>query len=344
MRGKTPTDRQAFRRKLEAVAYFFFISMIATVWTGAGPALGEENANKHQASDKAAIVNGETIARGEFDGEVLAVQKAVLGFGKPLTVTQTSSIEADVLESMIRREILYQESRKSGIMPDEDAVNKEIKTLKQQFPDEKEFKNELNRQHISEEILRVRLERNNSLQQYIERNFSSKITVADSEMVTYYEGHLDSFRQPLQVCAAHIFIRTDPKGGASQKAEGRKKAEQILSKLKKGQDFAGLAREYSDGPTRSNGGDLGCLRTGQLDKQFERTVFALDPGKTSDIIDTEYGFHIFRVTDKKAETVLAYESVKDKIRQLLLSEKAKQEADLQARKLREKTDVEILVK
>ncbi|MBF0560175.1 MAG: peptidylprolyl isomerase, partial [Nitrospirae bacterium] len=134
-----------------------------------------------------------------------------------------------------------------------------------------------------------------------------------------------------------------PKGGASKKAEARKKAEQIMNKLKKGQDFAELARDYSAGPTRTTGGDLGCLRTGQLDKQFESLVFALKPGKTTDVIDTEYGFHIFKATDKKAETVLAYESVKEKLRQLLLEEKAKQEADIQARKLREKADVEILV-
>ena len=324
--------------KVVAFAGFVLVILYAAV-----PVFGEESSGGQQAPEKAATVNGVAIDRGELDGEIFAVQKALLGYGKPLTAGQVSSIQTEVLESMIRREILYQESRKSGIKPDENAVNKELKALKDQFPNETEFKNELVRRHVSEEILRFRLERNSAVQQYIDRNFATRITIADSEMVTYYEGHLDAFKQPPQACAGHIFVRTDPKGGATQREEGRKKAEQILGKLKKGQDFAELAREYSDGPTRTSGGDLGCLRPGQLDKEFESLVFGLKPGNITDVIDTEHGFHIFKVTDKKAETILAYESVKEKIRLLLVAEKARQEADLQARKLREQADVQILV-
>src|SRR5208337_5470174 len=126
-------------------------------------ALGEDR--KSQPADKAAIVNGTPIDRAEFDGELLMVQKAILGYGKPITATQVASIQKEVLESMVRREILYQESRKSGIKPDENAVEKEIKALKQQFANEAEYKNELNRRNIPEEILRSRMERNSVVQQ-----------------------------------------------------------------------------------------------------------------------------------------------------------------------------------
>ncbi|MBI5237019.1 MAG: peptidylprolyl isomerase [Deltaproteobacteria bacterium] len=299
---------------------------------------------KPQSADKVAIVNGVPIDRGEFDGEVLIIQKTLLGFGKPLACNQVASVQMEVLESMIRREILYQESRKSGIKPDENAVNKEIKTLRQQFSNETEYKNELGRMNITEEMLRSRIERSSSVQQYVERQFAAKITVKDNDMVTYYESHLDLFKQPLQTCVSHILIQTDPKWEKSRKQEARRKTEQILKNVKKGQDFAALAREQSDGPTRTNGGDIGCVKMGQLDKQFEGTVFALKPGETTDIIETDYGFHLFKVTDKKPETVLAYENVKEKIRQFLREEKAKQEADLQAKTLREKAAVEILMK
>lgn len=88
---------------------------------------------------------------------------------------------------------------------------------------------------------------------------------------------------------------------------------------------------------------MGYIRVGQLEKQFENAVFALKPGGTTDIIETDNGFHIFKVTDKKPESVLAYEEVKDKIQQFLREQKAKQEADLRAKTLREKADVEILL-
>ncbi len=319
---------------------FGLIAIVIGIMAMVSSALGEDR--KSQPADKAAIVNGTPIDKAEFDGELLIVEKAVLGYGKPITASQVSSLQKEVLERMVRREILYQESRKSGVKPDENAVDKEIKALKQQFANEAEYKNELNRRNIPEEILRSRMERNSAVQQYIERQFASKVTVTDSEMVSYYQSHLDLFKQPLQVRVSHILVLTDPKWEEVRKQEAHRKAEQILKDLKNGKDFAALAREQSDSPTRTNGGDLGYIKAGQLEKQFESAVLALKPGETTNIITTEYGFHLFKLTDKKPETVLAYENVKEKIQQFLREEKAKQEADLQARKLREKANVEIL--
>lgn len=323
--------------------FVLIAGLLLMVLPAAGPARGEETANKPQAAEKAAIVNGVPIDRAEFDGELLMVQKTLLEYGKPITSKQASSLQKEVLESMVRREILYQESRKSGIKSDENAVDKELKALKQQFASEAEYKNELSRRNITEEILRSRMERNSAVQQYIERQFAAKVTVTDSDMVSYYEGHLDLFKQPSQVRVSHILIRTDPAWDESRKKEARRKAEQIMEDLKTGKDFAVLAREQSDGPTRTNGGDLGYIKAGQLEKQFQSTVLPFKPGETTDIISTEYGFHIFKLTDKKPETVLAYESVKEKIQQFLREEKARQEADLYAKTLREKASVEILL-
>lgn len=305
------------------------------------PARGE--VKKAESEDKVAIVNGAPIYRGEFEGNVLMIQKNLLGFGKPLTCNQVASVRTDVLESMVRQEILYQESRKSGIKPDENAIDKEVKGLKQQFPNEAEYKNELRRRNISEEILHSRMEKNSSVQQYIERQFGAKTTVTDNDIVAYYEGHLDLFKQPLQVRVSHILIQMDPQMEAGRKQEARKKAEQILKDLKTGRDFAAIARERSDGPTRTNGGDLGYIRMGQLEKQLDGAVFSLKPGEISDVVETDYGFHIFKVVDRKPETVLAYDSVKERVRQYLVQEKAKHEAELRAKSLREKAAVEILL-
>ena len=303
------------------------------------PAQGE--VKKPQPADKVATVNGAPVERGEFDEEVLNIQKTLLGFGRPLTSNQVSSVRTEVLESMILREILYQESRKSGIKPDENAINQEIKTLRQQFSDETEYKNELNKRNISEEMLRSRLERNSSIQQYVGRQFSDKVKVTDAEIINYYESHLDLFKQPLQVRVSHILIQSESRWEAVRKQESRRKAEQVLKSLKKGQDFAALAREQSDGPTRTDGGDLGYIKMGQLEKQLESVVFSLKPGETSEVIETGYGFHLFKVIDRKPETILAYDNVKEQIQQHLIQEKAKQEADIHAKTLRGKADVEI---
>ena len=301
-----------------------FVCMMAV-----SSAMGETK--KNQKEEKVAVVNGAPIEKGEFDGEVFLIQKTVLGLGKPLSCEQVSSIRREVLESMIRRELLYQAARKSGIKPDESAINKDINSLKQQFSSETEYKNELSKRGINEEVLRAHIIRNSSVQKYIDKEFAKKVSVTDNEDLDYYEKNLNLFKQPLQFQVSQIFVQSDPKGDDSRKKELRGKAEKILKKLKDDQDFADLAREYSDGPTKNKGGDLGYLRMGQIDKRFESKIFALKKGEITDVIETDYGFHIFKVTDIKPETILAFEKVKDKIRQFLIEEKSKQEADLTPR-------------
>jgi len=298
---------------------------------------------KNQKEEKVAVVNGAQIEKGEFDGEVFLIQKTVLGLGKPLSCEQVSSIRREVLESMIRRELLYQGARKSGIKSDENAIKRDINSLKQQFSGETEYKNELSRRGINEEVLRARMVRNSLVQKYVDKEFTGKVNVTDKEIHDYYQKNIDFFKQPFQMRISHIFIQSDAKSSDSRKKELRGKAEKILKNLKDDQDFADLAREYSDGPTKNNGGDLGYLRKGQLEKQFESKVLALKKGEITDIIETEYGFHIFKVTDIKPETILAYENVKEKVKKFLVDEKTKQEADEYARKLREKSDVKILL-
>jgi peptidyl-prolyl cis-trans isomerase C len=327
---------------LNKISSFQIMALIIGLMTVVAPVQGEEK--KIQTPDKAAFVNGAPIDRSELEGEVLKIQKTVVGFGRPLTCAQVASIQTEVLESLIRREILYQEAKKTGIKIDQAAITKEMDALRKQFFTTAEYKNELMRRGLTEDTLRYRLEQNLAVQQYVERQFASKVAVSDNDMVSYYESHLEIFKQPLQVAASHILIQTDPKWEESRKQEARRKAEQILKSLRKGQDFSALAREQSDGPTRTSGGDLGYIKTGQLDMPLENVVFSLKQGEISDVVETSYGFHLFKVTDKKPETVLAYEKVKEKIRQFLRDEKAKQEADLRAKSLREKAAVEILLK
>ena len=319
--------------QIMAIMFGFMISVL--------PAWGDTK--KPQTEEKAAVVNGATITMEEFNGETLLVQRSVLGMGKPLTCAQIANIQKEVVESLIRREILYQESRKAGIKIDNKDITKEIDAIKKQFLSDAEYKNELTRRNLSEDTLHSQLERGLLIQKYVEQQFLKKVKVTDADVMAYYESHLSALKQPLQVRVIHILIQIDPKSEDSRKQEARRKAEQILKDLKDGKDFKTIAREQSDGPTRTSGGDLGYIKKGQLEKQFESVIFNLKKDEISDVIETNYGFHLFKVTDRKPESILAYDNVKEQIKQLMLQEKAKKEADEYARKLREKSDVKILL-
>ena len=295
---------------------------------------------KQPSENRVAVVNGVVITQADFDREMSVVQHRLTSRGKPLSNPKLSEIRKEVLENLIDRELLYQESQKEKIQVDEAAVNKQLVTLKKRFPNEAEFKTALSKANLTEGTVKSQLKREMATQQLIEKEFGQKITVSDKETKAYYHNHLDSFKQPEQVHASHILIKVDPQADESQKAEARKKLEKVREELKKGEDFATLAKEFSQGPSSAKGGDLGYFSRGQMVKPFEDAAFALKPGEVSDIVETKFGYHLIKVTEKKPATTIAYADIKDRLQQYLKQEKVRKELSQYIEKLKEKAKVE----
>jgi len=142
------------------------------------------------------------------------------------------------------------------------------------------------------------------------------------------------------VRAMHILIKVDPGMDESKKAEARKKLKGIHNRLLKGEDFEALAKEYSEGPSAAKGGDLGYFGKGQMVKPFDEAAFGLSPGGLSDIVETQFGYHLIKVVDKKPEGVMSYEEVKDKLQQYIKQEKVREQVNLSIENLKEKAKIE----
>ncbi len=253
---------------------------------------GEKNLSK----DKAAVVNGTVITQADLEREMDGARQRASRMGKPLGASQLPEIKKEAIERLIERELLYQESKKKGTKVDEAALKEQIEAMKKRFPSEAEFKNALSKMNLSEADVKSEFARGMAIQKVIDKEFVQKTTVSDKDKKAYYDSNPDLFKQPEQVQASHILVKVDPKGDASQKAEARKKIEEVKKKLKKGEDFAALAKEYSQCPSSANGGDLGFFKQGQMVKPFEDAAFALKPGKVSDIVETRFGYHMINPT------------------------------------------------
>ncbi len=142
-----------------------------------------------------------------------------------------------------------------------------------------------------------------------------QVSVPPAELQSYYEQNKASFAEPEQRRASHILLTVGEGGSAKDKDAARKLAQDLLARVRaKPDDFAKLAQEYSKDPgSAAKGGDLGFVGRGMMVKPFEDAVFGLKSGETSDIVDTEFGLHIIRVTEIKGGAVPAFEQVKDKI-------------------------------
>ncbi len=316
--------------------FWVLVTAINLAWI-ALPALAAE---KQASEGKVAIVNGSAITLKDFNREINNVRQRLASRGKPIDDSQLQAIKNEVLEGLINGELLYQESKRKAIKVEEVAINEQLGTLKKRFPSEDEFKTALNKMNLSEADIRSQIKKGLAIQQFITKHIAEKVTVSDKEPRAYYDSHPDSFKQPEQVRASHILIKVDPQADESQRAEARKTIEGIQQKLQKGEDFATLAKESSQGPSSAKGGDLDYFRRGQMVKPFEQAAFALKLGELSNLVETRFGYHLIKVIDKKPETTILYEDIKEKVGQYLKDKKVHEEVGLYVKKLKEDAKVE----
>ena len=250
------------------------------------------------------------------------------------------ALKKEVLERLINRELLYQASQKNGIKVEESEINEQIDTLKKRFPNEDEFKKTLKGMKFSQNYLTTQIRRDLAIQRFIEKQFSEDITVSDKETKKYYDDHPDAFNSPEQVKASHILIKVDPEGDKAKKDAARKKIEEIQQRVKKGEDFATLAKELSQCPSSAEGGDLGYFQRGQMVKPFEDAAFALAPGEVSDIVETKFGYHLIKSVDKKSKTSFAYDDIKERLQQHLKQTKIQEQVNEYVEELKKKAKVE----
>jgi peptidyl-prolyl cis-trans isomerase D len=156
-----------------------------------------------------------------------------------------------------------------------------------------------------------------------------KLVVSPQDVEQYYKQNLSRYQTPEQVRASHILFKTEGKDDAKVRAQ----AEDVLKQVKAGGDFAALAKKYSEDTSKDNGGDLDYFGRGRMVPEFEKVAFDLKPGETSDLVKSQFGYHIIKVVDHKAGATRPLDEVRMEIQEQLLSEKAneyvvKQASDL----------------
>jgi peptidyl-prolyl cis-trans isomerase D len=165
------------------------------------------------------------------------------------------------------------------------------------------------------------------------RQMMQTVRPSDAELRAYYDQNLDRFRVQNRVHAVHILFSTTGKTDAEVQ-EIRKKAEDVLAKLKKGAKFEDLAKQYSEDPgTKDKGGDLGWILEGQTVPEFQKTAFSLAKGATSDLVTTQFGFHIIRVLDRETAHTQSFDEARASIVPFLAGVKAEALANEMSDKL-----------
>ena len=174
--------------------------------------------------------------------------------------------------------------------------------------------------------------------QYAPEHFTDKVEVTDEAVQQYYTDHQAAYTKSEQVHARHILLKVPPDTAPELKEQVHKKAEDVLKKVKAGEDFATLAQTYSEDSTAAQGGDLGTFPRGKMVPTFEAAAFALAPGATSEIVESPFGFHIIKVESKEEARTQPLEEVRAQVIEALKQEKARDVARSHANDAHTKVD------
>ncbi|MFQ5672298.1 MAG: peptidyl-prolyl cis-trans isomerase [Nitrospinales bacterium] len=276
-----------------------------------------------------AVVNGEKILVGTFKKELkLMKQKYRVqnqGSSRP---EELLLLKTKTLNQLVQTFLFEQEARKHNIHVSEEQLQQALSEAKSGYR-KNSFKQIFELENIDPGDWKNKLKNNLLIKNLITTVVNSKVIVAENEVAEYFESHPKEFHKPEQVRALHIMVTTE------------EEARNILKRLEtRGTRFSDLAIEYSQGPEGTQGGDLGYFEAGQMPEEFDG-VFKLKPGKVSDIIRTPYGFHIFKMVDKKPERIMSFEESKKLIRAKLLQQRQEDVFRKWAKQIRDHARIEI---
>ncbi|MBC8218522.1 MAG: peptidylprolyl isomerase [Planctomycetes bacterium] len=305
-----------------------------------GDEKSEPNAIAASLTDSVAVtVNGVEITRSKVEQLIKPQLDSLAGKTRQLPAhvieQYTQQFRQQALERLIREELLDAKIRQANITITDDKVMSQMEEIAsaQGVSLEDFIKTMAQHDHSLEQMkedLRERLARN----QFMETQWAGKINVTEDDAKKYHDEKPEQFKIPEQVRVSHILIGLEQGVDPNEaKARARTRIEGLLKQIKDGADFAELARANSACPSAPKGGDLDFFPRGKTTPAFEKVAFELQVGQISDVVETEYGFHIIKATDHEDPSGIAFEQAKEKIIEQLTAEKQSEFADEYLKKL-----------
>jgi len=292
--------------------------------------------------DPVAKIGTTIITRKELDRAftVLVSQNRVQPGSTPEALKEAQKV---ALDQLIFADLIYQQGLLSPPADLDKQIEAKMAQNKGKFASPAEFEAALQASGITENDLAEITRKDVVISSHIESKIIPSITVTDAEIKKFYDENKAQLGEEPQVKASHILIGVDAAATPEEKAKAKEKAEKILKELKDGKDFAAAAKADSSCPSKDQGGDLGFFGKGQMVPAFEQAAFSMKPGEISDVVETQFGYHIIKLTDKKDGAPPAFDEIKEKITIFLKGQKTQKAVFEYVTKLRAESKVEILL-
>jgi parvulin-like peptidyl-prolyl isomerase len=291
---------------------------------------------------------GMEVTRSQFEDAFSAYRASMAVQGQIIGEAQRAAVENQVLSRLINVQLLMAKSTAADREKAKESADKAFDAYLKRMPNDAAFKRQLNVFGMSAETFKARLLDEAIFKEVIDREIKGAIQISDEDAKKFYQENAMRFDQPEKVRCSHILILTqDPatQQELPEKVRSDKKelAEKVLKRLQKGEDFAGLAKDFSDDPySRQKGGELPALPRGIMVREFDAIAFALRPGEISDLVPTKAGYHIIKLHEKTAAKRLSFNEAVGLIKDELASLEAQKRLPDYMAKLRAEAGVQIL--
>jgi peptidyl-prolyl cis-trans isomerase C len=326
--------------------------IVSALFACASPSIAADSGSKPAApkiesavagQDAVARVNGVVISAIELK-RASKVMQASEQRGAVPTADQQKEFDKQALSQLVSAELLYQAGQKLEIKDIDKQIEEKFAKGKSRFKTDQEFEKAMKDMDMTEKDLRDYTRRDLVITNFIEKTIIPKVTVSEEDSRKFYDQNPDKFTKPEAVKASHILLGVDQKASADEKKTAREKAEKLRKELIGGADFAALAKGNSTCPSSQQGGDLGYFGKGQMVPAFEKAAFALKPGEISDVVETQFGYHVIKVTERKAPEKVDFKEAKPRIDEFLKNQKVGASVNDYLTEARKTAKIDLLLK
>ncbi|MFO7815926.1 MAG: peptidylprolyl isomerase [Halanaerobiales bacterium] len=326
------------------------ILLVIVLLASTGVLAQDQDVSEEEENKEVAVINDESITLNQLEQFaqtqqlVMQISQVDQSFAQLLFSSDEGQNLLDEyrkvkLEDLINQELLRQKAEESDVEVSEEEedqyFNQQVEQIKEQNDlSQSEFEEVLEEQGTSMEEYKEQFLENSQIlvDKFLQDEVFSDINITESEAKSYYEDNKSEFEQKEQVEVSHILLNDE------------QKADEIKSQLEEGADFEQLAKENSvDNNTAEEGGKLGYIEKGQVVPEFETVAFQTEEGEISEVFESQQGYHIIKVHDKKEAKTLSFSEVEDQINDTLSEQKRQEEMQEYINKLRDEFDVEVKI-
>lgn len=287
----------------------------------------EEKAKAASPTDVVIRIGDMEIRHGEFQDTFKRLFLEGEGAAE-VKDEELKNLKLALVNQLVEEELILEEAKRLAIDVKDNEILKEVEGIKKEY-DGDTFESTIMNKYGSMDKWKEEIKKKLLIKKVIDKITTPMIIVKEDEAKRYYKEHITDYKRKEQVRARMIVVKTE------EEANG------VRGRLKRGEDFSRVAQDASLSPEGKRGGDLGFFGKGDMPKEFEDVVFSLPPGKISDVIKTVYGYHIFRVEEKRGAMDLKFPEVKDQIINKLKREKSDMEFQTWMKELKKKAKIEV---